>query len=107
MDPLSNDDPAEKRSAIPYQFLREQLENVLPLSYRNATSMAEISIEASFTVSENGRISDIEFTNSNAPVKLNRLMRKVLRKSRFRPALVAGRPVSEQNVTLTQSFISN
>ena len=91
----------------PFQFTFKQLQTILPSSLRNDADLATLSIELDFTVTETGAIRDIELTKSNAPVKLNRLMKQVLRKTRFRPALVEGQPVITHNVTLTQSFASN
>lgn len=97
----------EKMIGTPFQFIFRQLQNILPNSMKSEVNLATISIGLNFTVTEKGRIRDVEFTKSNAPVKLNRLMKEVMHKARFRPALVDGQPVITQNVTITQSFSSN
>jgi hypothetical protein len=91
----------------PFQFVLRQIENILPMSMKHEASLANISIGLDFTVTDEGTIRDVEFTMSNAPVKLNRLMEEVIKKARFRPALVDGHPVSTQNVTIIQSFAPN
>jgi len=91
----------------PYQFIFRQLQNILPVALRDEASVASIFIQLNFTVSETGAVHDIEFTSTNAPVKLNKLMKEVVRKTRFRPGLVEGRPVITHNVTLSQSFEPN
>ena len=105
--PADISEPVLKMVGKPFQFIFAQLKTILPGSLRNQTSLANISIAFEFTVTEAGAIRDIELTKSNAPAKLNRLMKEVLRKTRFRPALVDGQPAIKHNVTLTQSFASN
>jgi TonB family protein len=107
MESMNSSEPTQKMIGTPFQFMFQQLKTILPGSLRNESSLANISIALAFTVTETGSIRNIELTRSNAPVKLNRLMKEVVRKTRFRPALVAGQPVITHNVTLTQSFASN
>ena len=104
---IGSSEPTQKMVGNPFQFTFKQLQTILPSSLRNDADLATLSIELDFTVTETGAIRDIELTKSNAPVKLNRLMKQVLRKTRFRQALVEGQPVITHNVTLTQSFASN
>ena len=105
--PTDTSEPVLKMVGNPFQFIFKQLETILPGSLRNEANLANISIALEFTVTGTGGIRDIEVTKSNAPVKLDRLMKEVLRKTRFRPALVDGQPVITHNVTLEQSFASN
>ncbi|MCZ6502273.1 MAG: hypothetical protein O6945_07150 [Gammaproteobacteria bacterium] len=107
MESVSTSEPSQKMVGKPFQFIFKQLKTILPGSLRNEANLANISITLDFTVTETGAIRDIEFAKSNAPAKLNRLMKGAIRKTRFRPALVDGRPVITHNVTLTQSFASN
>lgn len=107
MAPTDTSEPVLKMVGKPFQFIFAQLKTILPGSLRNQASLANISIAFEFTVTEAGAIRDIELTKTNAPAKLNRLMKEVLRKTRFRPALVDGQPAIKHNVTLTQSFASN
>ena len=107
MESVSTSEPSQKMVGKPFQFIFRQLKTILPSSLRSEAKLANISIALDFTVTETGAIRDIEFAKSNAPAKLNRLMKEAIRKTRFRPALVDGRPVITHNVTLTQSFASN
>lgn len=107
MQSINMQEKTEKMIGTPFQFVLRQIQNILPRSLKHEASLANISIGLDFTVTDKGTIRDVEFTRSNAPVKLNRLMEEVIRKARFRPALVDGHPVTTQNVTITQSFAPN
>ena len=107
MQSNSTSEPTLKMVGKPFQFIFRQLKTILPGSLRNEANLANITIALSFTVTETGAIRDIEVTKSNAPFKLNRLMKEAVRKTRFRPALVDGQPVITHNVILTQLFASN
>ena len=86
----------------PVVFSEKQLDQILPL--RLQRNKEELSIEVRFTVTETGDLRDIEVVESNAPAKLNRLLKKALRKTYYRPALTDGRPVVSENVSLVQTF---
>jgi len=103
---MTSDDEVKTERMIgsPFQFISHQLQNILPIALRDESKLASIFIDLKFTVDETGKVENVEFTNSNAPVKLNRLMKEVMRKVKFRPGLVEGRPVITHNVTLSQSF---
>ena len=107
MQSINTQVKTEKMIGTPFQFVLRQIENILPMSMRHEASLANISIGLDFTVTDKGTIRDVEFTRSNAPVKLNRLMEEVIKRARFRPALVDGHPVSTQNVRIIQSFAPN
>ncbi len=89
----------------PVQFIFKQLQYVMPQSIRNRSDLADLTIKFSFTVNEKGNASKVNLVSSNAPSKLNRIMRDVIRKSKFRPRLVDGRPVATENVNMIQTFI--
>jgi tetratricopeptide (TPR) repeat protein len=107
MQTVNTQEKTEKMIGTPFQFVLRQIQNLLPRSLKHEASLANISIGLDFTVTDKGTIRDVEFTRSNAPVKLNRLMEEVIKKARFRPALVDGHPVTTQNVSITQSFAPN
>jgi len=46
----------------------------------------------------------VQFVETNAPLKLNQLMRRALAKTRYRPALANGIPVDTEHVRLIQTF---
>jgi len=66
-----------------------------------------VKITLDFTVKNDGSLEDIEILESNAPVKVNKLMREVLSKVKYRPALTNGVPVTKEHVSLTQTFIKH
>ncbi len=104
MEKISGDPETEKLRGKPFQFVLTQLHNILPISLRDEAAMANLRISLRFTVTDTGRAKNIEIVNSNAPVKLRRLMKEVVSKARFRPALIEGKPVTRDGFQLTQSF---
>lgn len=88
----------------PFQFILSQLQTILPPSARHGVDLASLSVEVQFTVHEDGNVSDVEVLNESAPLKLVRLMREVISKSKFRPRIVGGEPVKTELVRLTQRF---
>ncbi len=91
----------------PFRFYTDQIEFILPHSFRKTDKLAEISITLDFTVQSDGTVQNVEIIESNAPRKLDRLMRDVLLKSSFRPALdINGLPVNKDHVSITQMFIN-
>lgn len=89
---------------IPVQFLYEQLKYILPHSLHDPETLAQLFIELEFTVREDGSVTDIVISETNAPNKLIRTMKQALRKSRFRPRMQQGEPIATKNVQLTQVF---
>ena len=91
----------------PFRFYTDQLEFILPHSLRKADKLAEISIILDFTVQSDGEVQNVEIIESNAPRKLDRLLRDALLKSSFRPALDNnGLPINKDHVRITQMFIN-
>jgi len=66
-----------------------------------------VQITLDFTVKNDGSIENIEILETNAPVKVNKLMREVLSKVKYRPALTNGVPVTREHISLTQTFIKH
>lgn len=97
------DDKTRKIVGQPFQFILPQLQQLLPLSAQNEADLADLEVELAFTVREDGRVSDVE-VDGDVPIKLKRLMRKVMYKATFRPRLVDGQPVATTNYRLTQTF---
>ena len=104
LESTENTEPSEKLVGDPFQFMFKHIKAVIPRSLYDEVKLASIFISLKFTVTKTGTIRDIELEDSNAPIKLNRLMKQVMKKTRFRPALVDGQPVAKHNVTLTQLF---
>ena len=88
----------------PFQFLRTQLTQLLPLRLQHHEVLAQLAIELIFTVGVEGNVYNITTASNNTPPKINRLMREVLRKSKFRPRLDKGEPVETKQVRLLQTF---
>jgi len=91
----------------PFQFYYDQLRTLLPLKLKKDEALNEVKITLDFTVKNDGSLEDIEILESNAPVKVNKLMREVLSKVKYRPALTNGVPVTKEHVSLTQTFIKH
>ena len=64
----------------------------------------DLYIELTYTVDENGRVSDVEVVDRNVPNEQVRLMRAHLLKTRFRPRILDGQPVSTNNLMLHQRY---
>lgn len=101
---LRDEDPIRKMIGEPVQFDYKQLVYLLPVGYKNDFNMRELSILMDFTVDENGKTSDVLVAESNAPLRLDKLMKRVVRFSRFRPAFKSGQAVSTPHVKFTQTF---
>ncbi|HJL60361.1 MAG TPA: tetratricopeptide repeat protein [Pseudomonadales bacterium] len=88
----------------PFQFVHEQLLNILPQSMHDDEDLAKLYVELSFTVNQKGSIREVEVESSNVPAKVRRLMRQVLRKTKFRPRILAGEMITTSQVQLYQTF---
>lgn len=64
-------------------------------------------LDLNFSVSEAGKVSNVTTLDGNMPVRLERYIKNVLSKSRFRPRIVDGLVVSTQHVSIHQTFINN
>lgn len=89
---------------VPVQFLYDQLKHILPSALHDPEKLAELFIELKFTVREDGSVTDIVITATNAPTKLIRTMKQAMSKSRFRPRVQQGEPIETKDVQLTQVF---
>jgi tetratricopeptide (TPR) repeat protein len=90
----------------PLKFDLEQLRFILPPSLQTLEAMAQLEINVSFSVTDLGDLLDIEVIETNAPQKLNRLIKDSLKKVYFRPQLIDGVPIATDHVTLDQTFTS-
>lgn len=107
LDPrYTTDEKEEARHVIgtPFEFIQEQLTEILPISMRDEERLAELKLELDLTVDEAGRVSDVVVESDNAPNALVRLMREVAFKARFRPRLADGEPVRTEHVKVIQTF---
>jgi len=101
---MRDESPIRKMIGEPVQFDYQQLIYLLPVGYTSDFSIRELSIRIDFTVNEDGKTSDVMIVESNAPIKLDKLMKRVVRFSRFRPAFEAGQAVRRPHVGFTQTF---
>lgn len=97
-------EPAVRTIGQPYAFLHRQFLHLLPSSQQSDAALMLMQVELEFDVDESGRPSNIEVVSTNAPGKVKRLMKDVVRKSRFRPRMKDGFPVATTQFRLTQSF---
>lgn len=106
-DSLSNQYEGEKSINLtghPFQFILRQLKQIVPHRLNDPSELAKIEIDLSFTVTENGRVKDVEILDSNGPSRLNKMVMLATRKSKFRPHIIEGNRASTDQVKLTQTF---
>jgi len=89
----------------PFRFVRDQLVDFLPRKLSSDEGLATISILMEFSVNAEGRTHNIEVSSEQATGRLLRTMRRILSKTRFRPRLLDGKPVTTHEVQLTQTFL--
>ena len=88
----------------PIQFLRGQLKQAMPPRLQADEALDKIAIRLSFAVGPEGQVRRVSVEESNAPARLNQLMRAVVAKSRFRPRNIDGAFVATDGVQLVQTF---
>jgi TonB family protein len=101
---MRDEDPIRKMIGEPVQFDNQQLIFMLPVGFKSDFNIRELSILVDFTVNEDGKTSDVYIVESNAPLKLDKLMRRVVQSSRFRPAFKEGLAIRQPHVRITQTF---
>ncbi len=104
IDQVSRSDSIYQVVGRPFQFYTEQLRTLLPVKQSTANEISKMKVTLSFTVEADGSLEDAVVIDSNAPLKVNRLMLNVIDNARYRPALQGGVPVRTENVTVTQTF---
>ena len=93
-----------ERIGHPLQFYTDQVEYLLRFSNKDKERLKQSEITLDFTVNKDGSTTNIEIIDTNAPSRLNKLLREVISKTTFRPALEAGEPVTTKHFKLTQRF---
>ena len=101
---VATDEHSDDIIGTPFQFYLDQVRTIVPLRLEDPADMARIAITFEFTVTEQGKVRDLVIAESNAPKRLNRMMREVMQRARFRPVIVDGEPVRTENHVLTQYF---
>lgn len=105
MEVRQSDEKTKVVIGKPFQFYYDQLHTLLPGWQKEDDSLNEVQITLDFTVKNDGSLENIEILESNAPVKLNNLMRDVLAKTKYRPALAEGKPITQEHISLIQTFM--
>jgi tetratricopeptide (TPR) repeat protein len=101
-DPLQK--PAVRTVGQPYTFLRKQFLQILPSRLHSDQALEALEVDLEFDIDATGKPFNIKVISEGTPSKVNRLMRDVVRKSRFRPRMEDGYPVATRAFKLTQSF---
>jgi tetratricopeptide (TPR) repeat protein len=87
--------------------------NPLPVCYpqvldlskgQDISDIAGYYVELDFTVNDAGRVSEVDIVQTNAPGKLGRFVRNLLRKTLFRPRVVDGSTVATRHIKVRQTF---
>jgi len=102
-DSIENNEKLTHTVGSPFVFLRDQLEQILPLRLRQTENLSSLKLVLTFTVTDQGRVKNIRI-EGEAPRALKKLLRDTLSSSRYRPALQASRPVTTLDVSITQTF---
>lgn len=103
IDSIENKEKLTHTVGSPFVFLRDQLEQILPLRLRQTEGLNTLELLLVFTVTDQGRVKNIRI-EGEAPRALKKLLRDTLSTSRYRPALQASRPVTTLDVSITQTF---
>ncbi len=88
----------------PVQFELGHLQEILPASYLHGTKLAETRIQLTFSVLADGTVTNLDVVSSNAPNKLQQLVKRALSMSKFRPRLVNGNAVDTHQLEIMQTF---
>ena len=67
----------------------------------------EIYIDVAFTVTEEGKTSEIELLESNSPVVVKMAVKKAVHQARYRPRFQEGDPVATERVSFRQVIPTN
>lgn len=103
IDSIENKEKLTHTVGSPFVFLRDQLEQILPLRLRRTEGLNTLKLVLTYTVTDQGRVKDIRI-EGEAPRALKKLLRDTLSTSRYHPALQASRPVTTLDVSITQTF---
>lgn len=98
-------EPTMRTVGKPFTFLHAQLLQILPTRFQRDEVLSQVSLDIVFEVDAKGRAHNIRVLQSDVPGKLTRLMRDVVRKTRFRPKMENGVLVATPEHQLTQTFL--
>jgi tetratricopeptide (TPR) repeat protein len=97
-------DDAMRTIGKPFMFLHKQLLQVLPTQFHRDELLNTVEVELVFDVDARGRTQNIKTINDAALTKLQRLMRDVVRRTRFRPRMEDGALIATENYRVIQKF---
>ena len=89
----------------PLRFRKTDLKQILPAKYWKKTTLDNLEIMMTFTITTQGRIRDLKF-DATYDREVRELMRDTLKSIRFQPELKDGMLVTRENFKLIQSFQS-
>lgn len=64
----------------------------------------QLFVDMSYTITETGRVRQVEITDSNIPLRDQKSTRLAVQLMKFRPRLIDGAPVRTEGLTLHQTF---
>jgi len=68
--------------------------------------IADYFMDIDFSVNQHGQVVEVEVVDTNTPVRLARYVKNMLHRTRFRPRLSEGEPVTSQHMEIHQTFTS-
>ena len=89
----------------PLRFRKTDLRQILPAKYWKKTTLDNLEIRMTFTITTQGRIRNLKF-DAAYDREVRELMRDTLKSIRFLPELKDGMLVTRENFKLVQSFQS-
>ena len=95
---------AMRTTGKPFMFLHKQLLQVLPARFHKGEILNTVEVELVFDVDAQGRTQNIKTIQDAAPIKLQRLMREVVSRTRFRPRMEDGILIATENYRVIQKF---
>jgi tetratricopeptide (TPR) repeat protein len=99
----------EKRANVligsPLALCYPQILQLMSKPERQTFAGNYVSME--FSVDKDGRVSDIQVVDSDAPSRVKAYVRNLLNLTRYRPRLENGEPVLAEHVTMRQTFESH
>jgi len=101
----AKEDPPSRMTGDPIQFELSYLQSLLSPSYTPEGKLGEVFIHLECGVMTDGQVDNIQIIASNAPTKLNQLVKRALHLSRFRPRLVNGEAVYTNHIEFVQTFL--
>lgn len=109
----TNQDAAVPVGKAPPKQADKLIGSPLPLCYpqlldlvkkKSTDSFEDYFMDFDFTVNRKGHVSAVRIVDSNTPIRLGKYVMYMLEKTRFRPRISNGVPVSMDHIHLHQTF---